>query len=669
MNPLQGLTKSINTTESAIRDLSVLESMDKRMQQIKQGELQAQAVEQTLMERMYATSDQMLEKDRVKINKRFAMAQKQIREAIKASGGSRRRFMEDGGLALMNNVANEIIRSPESIRYQENKTNLARILEAQTKGFGHLITPGDMKSVENYYNNEEGGQITFRGLMNEIKLPPTEAFDYGHVMTPEEVLNYDSNRFKITANYKLANPGKPEPTKEELEEFMRQMNYGGYGTNTTRMREEMYQKRLRNQAEAKKKDSGESFLNNYTKMNAWVPKTLNAKEMDEKYGGGYYTAMKNGGMNAEDGGAAARMLGEKNKIISKKRNINEAGFDWNDISSDTIRRGWENVFNDNYGLKDSYEFMELSKWDIAQRVFGGEENGFKVEGGKVIGYLPHEGDFRADGTMFNKDNKPNTDYRGNYEILGVFTAHKAGTADGKADDSQVLLMDIYDNDGKLDKERTMENNQESYYGDMGGSQIKPTTVIALRDDNDDVVYKEIDLTRIDIQRAVQNQVGEDDDISDVVAQQTDSYIRMAKMRQMQDQERIVMQDNINTLNRAAFEEPSFTVEGEQFYGDTNGELNRNDMMKAYYTAISAMTNPNQEAYPSQVRQAINQSFFTQSAFEGSIEDDLKDYDKNPEEIINKWLQNVNDDEKLRPDDIQFNQALAQKWMQVLSLME
>lgn len=151
MDGLLGLSKSIRTNEDAHRDLAILEKMDARLQQDRNAEVVAQQQEQLLYERLYQMSDQLLEKDRKRINKRFQLAQSQIKEHIRANGGSRRRFMEQGGLSAMNSISNDLMRSPEAIQYQENKKNLTKILELQEKGLGHLISKRNLKSlVENF---------------------------------------------------------------------------------------------------------------------------------------------------------------------------------------------------------------------------------------------------------------------------------------------------------------------------------------------------------------------------------------------------------------------------------------------------------------------------------------------------------------------------------------
>ena len=57
MEGLLGLTNNIKTTESATKNLSILETMDNRVRSDRAGEAMAQKEEALMYERMYAMSD------------------------------------------------------------------------------------------------------------------------------------------------------------------------------------------------------------------------------------------------------------------------------------------------------------------------------------------------------------------------------------------------------------------------------------------------------------------------------------------------------------------------------------------------------------------------------------------------------------------------------------
>src|SRR5690606_28664350 len=152
---------------------------------------------------MYKQTDTLLEKDRKRINKKILLTQSQLRDQIGEAGGSKKDFFEKGGISALNNIKNSIVRSEENIRYQENRNNLTYIRMAEQQGLGHLVTPQDRQTVEDYYNNPDGATITYRGMMSEIKVPPSENFEFGKEIDPYYVATYDGNMGKVLGNYKM----------------------------------------------------------------------------------------------------------------------------------------------------------------------------------------------------------------------------------------------------------------------------------------------------------------------------------------------------------------------------------------------------------------------------------------------------------------------------------
>jgi len=210
MNGLKGLTEGTQDRESKIRELGVLERMSQSVEQEKAAEIQAQQQEQMFYEKMYQTAESMLGKDRERINKKIILAQRQVREHLDMTGGSRKNFLAEGGMSVLGNLKNQILESDEAFQYKENSKNLAKILEIKEKGLGHLLAPRDLESAENYEKNPEGGSITYSGMMTEVKIPPSTNFDYGTEIPINNVLSYDSNLVKIMGNYKIQHPDAPD---------------------------------------------------------------------------------------------------------------------------------------------------------------------------------------------------------------------------------------------------------------------------------------------------------------------------------------------------------------------------------------------------------------------------------------------------------------------------
>jgi hypothetical protein len=220
----------------------------------------------------------MLGKDRERINKKIILAQRQVREHLDMTGGSRKNFLAEGGMSVLGNLKNQILESDEAFQYKENSKNLAKILEIKEKGLGHLLAPRDLESAENYEKNPEGGPITYSGMMTEINIPPSANFDYGTEISINNILSYDSNLVKVMGNYKIQHPDAPDLDPQnnpkdymKIVAFAKKMGYGGTGSNTTAMRERAAASRARaayeNKRSTKQKDLKKSFISQYNVCN------------------------------------------------------------------------------------------------------------------------------------------------------------------------------------------------------------------------------------------------------------------------------------------------------------------------------------------------------------------------------------------------------------------
>lgn len=674
MEGLLGLTKSINTTESAIRDLSILERMDQRLQHDKNLEVQAQAQEQAMYEKAYQMSDQLLEKDRNRINKRIKMAQSQITDHMRLNGGSRKRFMEQGGLSFLNGITNEVMRSPEAVRYQENKKNLAKIIEAKEKGLGHLLSPRDLKSLEEYENGEEGAAITYSGIMAEVEIPPSANFDYGTDIPLENILSHGSNMMKIKHNFELSYPDR-EANYANIYAFAKKMGYGGTGSNTTRAQLEARARQQRAAKEAaarQEKIQPNSYLANLNDFKAnGIPSALNMKTLLEQYPEGLVENIK------KNNPSANKLLKNKSTLTSRKRDLSQEGFDITDVTFDALRKGKEYLLNDKYGLKESYEFMPLSKNQIVKRVFGEEGAGFKIENNQIIDFIPDEQMFRMDGVQLSGSNKLDPDdHKGNYTIEGVVTALR-----GKDNGDPVLLMNAYDEDEKT-LDSTTKTLNEGYLGKNGGDNLEFTTVIALRNSNGDLFYKEINTGEPDIAQALSNAIGEDDNIQPQVDQDNRMSNQRQQLEAMSKEEEIQIRGTVNTLDREVFNDPVFEMEGEEYYGaNSAGQLNRYPMMKAFYSAFDYINNSymrseefpqgDRSIRPETVKKAVDKNIFSTFATLGNIDKDLKTYEQgnSDDKIINKWLSNINNDLEPGTQAYSTNEEIAMKWRQMLELQK
>jgi hypothetical protein len=673
---LQGLQGNINTTDDAIRDLSVLEKMDQRIQYDKEKEVEAQKQEELMYERAYQMSDKLLEKDRIAINKRIAMFQGQVTSHLKDSGGSRKSFMENGGLSVMNKITNSIMRSDEAVRYQENKKNLAKIIEAKDKGLGHLIAPTDLQSLEDYENSEAGGQITYSGIMSEIEIPPSANFDYGTDIPLEKILSNKSNMMRIKANYKINYPERPEPDANQIYQFAKKMGYGGTGSSTARMQLASREAMKKAQYDAKRASQAKTHKNSYLGqmevLKSQVKPGMSIQDINEKYDGNMIEAL------SKDNPSFNKLLSSRFTQMSRKRNLTEEGPDPTDLLDaqdsgplDNIAQMVGYFANDKMGLKEAYNILPYNQKEMGERAF----HDATVENGYLLDFEPAETDFRMDGVKLTGAYKLDDQHKGKYKLLGTTTALKAKMTSDNGEEA--LLMNAYDDDGTLDKKSTAKMDEA--YGD---SETILTTVMAYENEDGNIFYRELEMSDPQIRTVFSNALAEDDNIQPQVDQDKRSAQEIYLRERMQSEEELNIRGAITEAENQIFSKDGMQAEEEEYYGaHSGGQLNRNDMMKSFYLAFDYVNNSNtrnedypqgdRNVHPAQVQLAMDKNLFTESATMGGIVENLKDYDtqgNSVESMINSWLTNMNSDTKSALGQ-RTNSEIAQKWNQIFSLME
>tara|TARA_R110000772_G_scaffold240754_2_gene353022 strand:- start:818 stop:2896 length:2079 start_codon:yes stop_codon:yes gene_type:complete len=690
MDGLIGLRQNINSTESRVRDLNVLERMDSKVQQDRDKEVVAQQQEQLMFEQMYAKAGTFLDKDRKRINKKIASSQQIVTEHLSRTGGSKRMFMEQGGFSALNKIKNDILQSDESVQFGENQKNLAKILEAKEKGLGHLISPTDLKSLEDYNANEEGGPISYNGIMSEVEIPDSKNFDFGTDIPLEKILSNGSNMMKIMNNYAINYPDRPplDPSKNQddylkIVAFAKKMGYGGTGSNTTRIREQMIRDRQKAVYDRKsslaKKDPTISYLNEVNVLKSGIiNKGLKVADINKsKEEGGYDGKLLD--TLAEKDPTIKKLLGEDFTETSRNRSLSEEGVDITDFMPESgplakAREFGIYLTRDNMGLKESKRILEHNTFDIASVVFP-ENGGFTIQDGTLQNFTPDSEMYRMDGVMITGDNALDPDdHKGNYQILGITTAVKSPM---KSDGKPALLVNAYDDNGDLDKSSTAKLDE--FYK----SEVELTTVMAMKNENGDLFYKEIDISRPQIKTVMSNTLADDDDLTETVKQDNDSAAMLQNIAKNSKEEQIIFQGAINTLDEKIFNDDIFKTEGERYWGQGSaGEDNRADLMKGFYMAFDYVGNSYQRNadYPdgnpavnmTTTQQAVDAELFTTLMGEGggNIDENLKSYDQGytDEKLIGSWLLNVNQDLDKNSVAFQKNKEVASKWFQTVKML-
>ena len=238
---LQNMYSGPSQQEKNRNEFANLQQMQSYFENQKKKKEEAALKMQLYDENVAKFADTLLASDRNKIFQKSRVLRSTVREMIKENGGDLQSFFANGGHEVLANYKNSIIQSEESSQYLENKQNMTMIMKAMNEGKSHLISPIDKANFDAYFANK-GGRITYSGMMNDIKMPDPNKYNYGEKIPYQDIL--DENKAVIMANYAIYHRGTSSdptvsgkvPSNEELLAFTAAM----YGTATG----SNYQKRI-----------------------------------------------------------------------------------------------------------------------------------------------------------------------------------------------------------------------------------------------------------------------------------------------------------------------------------------------------------------------------------------------------------------------------------------
>ena len=223
-----GLFAGPDRSNRAKEELGTLQMLDQQMKADRQEREANELKEAAYQEQISKFADTLLAGDRDKINRKASFLKGAVRDQIKAFGGDLGQFYANGGHQIMGEYKNSLMNSPESSQYIENKKNMERILDMQSKGLGHLISNIDRQNLH-YYQQNNTGKITFSGALSEIKMPNANKYRMGQEIPPEDILA--ENYHVILGNYMIDNPGSELPSRQQLVGYTRSKHSGAKGDN------------------------------------------------------------------------------------------------------------------------------------------------------------------------------------------------------------------------------------------------------------------------------------------------------------------------------------------------------------------------------------------------------------------------------------------------------
>lgn len=666
MEGLIGLTQGPNQTEQSYRDLAVLGQLEQKIQMDKQREILAAQQEAQVFDKLYEQADQMLLKDKKKVNQRIRMAQDMLRQNVAANGGSRASFMENGGGAYLSEMSNELINSEEVNQYKENKKNLSMIMWAQQNGLGGRLLPKDLQSMMNYDASEDGGKISYSGIMNEVKIPPHQKYALGQEIPVEDIMDHQGNMMSILANYKMMFPDRQIPNPNTMDgrrhigNFVRSMGWGDTGSMVMKTSEDG--SGSNGTSKGKGSDPEHSQTNNYATWLSMVEKDIPMEQLLKPKEEGGYGGDIVGKYKGKDK-FTDQIFREENPMLSSKVEFEGAGHDDNNWfipdGVESFIEGWDNK---KFKLKGSYKVFNGNEATIAKEILG-EDQGFAVDGRYVKEWEPKGEVYRNDGVKVGSGDY--SKYKGNYEVMGVFSAVKAK---GKTDK---LLIDVYDKNGKLDEKATNQVH-EGYLGKEGVGTAKPTMVIGLKNEEGVAFYQEIDAETAAGLTNISLAMGKEDDISPSVNMQNESQTRIDNIEKFQTEQRIEYESAMKRT-QPIFQEQnsSFDFERQKFFAPgSGGQQNRDKEMQAFYIAADAIYSGGKvgsKDQPQRIQALTNQQAFSKMvANTPEVEQKWRNFEsQNSEQLIQSWLNDANSDLQSNEVGYKQNQQIAQLWKQIL----
>jgi hypothetical protein len=574
-----GLTHNVGKRESARQDLATMGQLVQLKKQQDQEEQQAALMEQQHYEQIRKEADQMLAGDRKRINERSKSIQGQIREQIKAFGGSRQKFMAQGGLAMIGDYTKNVLESEEVAVYKNNKKNLETLLDIKTKGLGSRISARDQLSLQEY--NENGsGTITYSGIKNEVDMPPSDSIYFGETATGSQILFYKDNYMKILGNYKIDNPNKNIETMPLAKQQAELLSYSlaeGWLQRGTRAKPQPQFLGNKDSGSGKGKDPSNEALKLATKTGeirvhlAKFNKNIPLSEMsNQTISEKAYLNNVFGGVTYNKSAKVEATIGEKTmKTIADITTLGISSlFDWNQNNT-YIPRG----------------ASDLGK-NMANPLFKTQNGDFDIKPGGIIeDFVPDsENFFLANGVPVKS-----TDMKeGQYRITGSFMGYEINAKNGN-----YLVVDAVDNDGKLDTER----NESLYKTDQGEEpRGKQSLFISMQDSDGNGYYQKVDMNGYEQESTLADYIGKEQN------QLGDQYTEADANRDLYDE--LGQKVTIQEKGKAELEVPNDIFNNSSDFQNMVGAYNkwgdsimRSDLMKGFYMAAFDFGTQGENANP------------------------------------------------------------------------
>jgi len=612
-----GLTHQAGKREAARNDIDTLSKLYGLKKQEEAEEQKAVAQEQQYYDAIRVEADKLLSGDRKRINSKAVSIQSEIRKNIKLFGGSRKKFMANGGMAMIGDYKNKVLDSEEFQVYKENKVNMEKILDLKQKNLGHLLTPQDQLALKNYDDNGSG-RITYSGLMNEIEIPKDSLFDYGSDIGPSDIIATGSNTMKLVSNFMLEYPNAEPPNPETkdgvttLRNYVIAKGYGGKGSDKTKMQLAAAQRKARASATGSTKTAKPNYIDSYSG-------NLNNIISYQNPNGVPVSEISNDTFEL------------KKYIDSNLGNYFETQFDQKGFIPATFLSTLGDVAS--LGLSETEKHYKLRAArklpnSIQEKLFQLQNGtGVTIENGEIQNY-----EINSNSMAFGGDGRPieSRDSQ-DYKFQGAAIAWEMKDIHGKP----AIVMNAVDDDGEFNEER----NAELYPTEEGQSEAtgKPVMVIMLQGKNG-TVYQKVEYGTPQKQQELSTILKDQDDLSSVKEEQIVDSTSLNSIRQ-EVQVINASKPNFDT-NHDVFESDIFKFQSSAYNTEPEGN-SRNNLRKAYYLAKMDLAQGSLDG----IEQQVEKNDFQAQMEVLGIADKVTNPTINDNQIIDLMLEAMGPEEK------------------------
>jgi hypothetical protein len=661
LSAVAGLNKSVDYAAKNQREFAQMKNIETDIAKSEQENLMAQEMESKQYAEIEASAAKMLGPDRERIQKKSLELQANIRSKIEEYG-SRKAFFSNGGVALLSKYKSEVLNSPETLSYMDNKSNMETLMKIMQEGKGHLISDTDRESLENY-NAGRGTAISYSGLKAEVKIPENY-YDYQEEVPAEVILK--SNYLQIYNNWLLDNPGlkglKPTELQEQLLSYTMTHHYG-QGTNKERLQANIAEKNLRSQQRAVR-DAGVSkedkvddgyvktsqnyiaeYNNAITASQSSLPMTLENIMSNDNY------TIK----LASKVPAIGRLTGKLNTYDDYTSNYTTA-----DNLGDRIAKGFSRAtgFDNKYKVAGATVLQTLKTKDILDWLSPGATNR------SDLSLALNQSEYHSpNGEKLKKDFVDEQQGKKfTYETM----------ISGYIDGGGKMITTMLDSNGKPLKPEDLKDHKKIFNG-----KISQEMFAVLKNEDGEKVFRRVGVNSPIGESIMGELLGTSNDIRDETNARTDKYNKVQAEKAFTKQEAKIIKMNVAASSQQGGIFATTEFQSDALMTKRSDGFNRNELVKAYYLAASASVKrgPGEQQGIITPETLVNDGFFRRSSddnfankikYSKEIEDAVKDPKINDDKFIDLITEIISED---KSEDIMDNKAFAAEWKKYIELLK